>query len=107
MIEIETKIVKNCEISVPGSKSYTHRFLVASALSDGVCFIDNALKSEDTIITINALRQMGVRIEEDDNRYIVHGGNGKFKQTAESVYVGNSGTSMRFMTALASLGQGR
>ncbi|MBT8358151.1 MAG: 3-phosphoshikimate 1-carboxyvinyltransferase [Desulfobacterales bacterium] len=107
MIEIETKIVKNCEISVPGSKSYTHRFLVASALSDGVCFIDNALKSEDTMITINALRQMGVRIEEDDNRYIVHGGNGKFKQTAKSVYVGNSGTSMRFMTALASLGQGR
>ncbi|MCP4373687.1 MAG: 3-phosphoshikimate 1-carboxyvinyltransferase, partial [Deltaproteobacteria bacterium] len=48
MIKIKTKKIKNCEISVPGSKSYTHRILIASAMSDGICSIDNALKSEDT-----------------------------------------------------------
>jgi 3-phosphoshikimate 1-carboxyvinyltransferase len=107
MIEIETKKIKNCEISVPGSKSYTHRILIASALSDGICSIDNALKSEDTFITISALQQMGIKILADDNRFIIHGANGEFKHIKEPVFLGNSGTSMRFMTALASLGKGR
>jgi 3-phosphoshikimate 1-carboxyvinyltransferase len=107
MIEIQTKIMKNCEISVPGSKSYTHRFLVAAALSDGVCRIENVLKSEDTIITINALRQLGIKIEEEDHHYIVHGGNGKLERTNVPVFIGNSGTSMRILTALAALGRGR
>jgi len=107
MIEIETKKIKNCEISVPGSKSYTHRILIASALSDGICSINNALKSEDTLITINALQQMGIKIEADGNRFIIHGANGDFKHTKEPVYLGNSGTSMRLLTAIASLGKGR
>ena len=107
MIEIETKKIKNCEISVPGSKSYTHRILIASALSDGICHIDNALKSEDTLITVSALQQMGIKIDPLDNRFIVHGANGEFKHTKEPIFLGNSGTSMRLMTALASLGKGR
>jgi len=107
MIEIETKKIKNCEISVPGSKSYTHRILIASALSDGICRIDNALKSEDTLITVSALQQMGITIEADDNRLIVHGANGIFKKTTKTVFLGNSGTSMRLLTALAPLGKGR
>jgi len=107
MIEIETKKIKNCEISVPGSKSYTHRILIASALSDGICRIDDALKSEDTLITVSALQQMGIKIDPLDNRFIVHGANGEFKHTKEPVFLGNSGTSMRLMTALASLGKGR
>jgi len=107
MIEIKPQRIKNCEISVPGSKSYTHRFLVAAALSNGICRIDNALKSEDTLITVNALQQMGIKIDPDDNRFIVHGTNGEFKHTKEPVFLCNSGTSMRFLTALASLGKGR
>ena len=107
MIKIVTKKIKNCEISVPGSKSYTHRILIASAMSDGTCSIANPLKSEDTIITINALQQMGIKIESDDNRFIVHGTNGKIRQTTEPVFLGNSGTSMRLLTALASLGKSR
>jgi len=105
MIEIRSAKIKNCEISVPGSKSYTHRILTASALSDGICSIDNALKSEDTIITINALKQMGIKIQEDGNRLIVQGRNGKITQTTDPVLLGNSGTSMRLLTALASLGE--
>jgi len=107
MIEIRPAKIKNCEISVPGSKSFTHRFLVASALSDGICRIDNALKSEDTLITISALQQMGIKIDPDDNRFIVCGANGEFKHTKEPVFLGNSGTSMRLLTAIASLGKGK
>jgi 3-phosphoshikimate 1-carboxyvinyltransferase len=107
MIEIRPAKIKNCEISVPGSKSYTHRILIASALSDGICRIDNALKSEDTLITITALQQMGIKIDVDDSLIIIQGANGEFKHTKNQVYLGNSGTSMRFITALSSLGKGR
>ncbi len=87
MIEIKPQKIANCEISVPGSKSYTHRILIASALSDGICSIDNALKSEDTLITISALQQMGIKIEADDNRFIIHGANGEFQHTKEPISV--------------------
>ena len=106
MIEIKSqKIKKSVEIAVPGSKSYTHRILIAAALSDGICVIKNCLKSEDTLLTMNALKQMGIKIDERDNIFIVHGSKGELKPCSEPVFLGNSGTSMRFLTAVASLGK--
>lgn len=80
--------------------------LVAAALSDGACAIQNGLKSEDTLFTISALRQMGIRIEVKSNRFIVHGALGKFMPCSSPLFLGNSGTSIRFLTAVASLGKG-
>ncbi len=108
MIEIKSQQVKpRCTVAVPGSKSYTHRILIASALSDGMCRIENALICEDTLLTIDALRQMGIRInEESDNTLLVHGSSGALHPKRERIYLGNSGTSMRLLTAVAALGQG-
>ena len=107
MIEIKSqKIKKSVEITVPGSKSYTHRILIAAALSDGVCTIENCLKSEDTLFTMSALRQFGVRIDDCDDRIVVHGINGILKPCSDPVYLGNSGTSMRLLTGVAALGDG-
>jgi len=107
MIEIKSqKIKKSVEIAVPGSKSYTHRILIAAALSDGVCTIENCLKSEDTLFTMSALRQFGVRIDDCDDRIVVHGINGILKSCSDPVYLGNSGTSMRLLTGVAALGDG-
>ncbi len=106
MIEIKSQKIKGGEVTVPGSKSYTHRILVASALSDGICTIHNGLKSEDTLLTLSALKQMGIKIDVCDDRFIVHGKKGEFKPCDEPIYLGNSGTSMRFLTAVASLGKG-
>ena len=107
MIEIKPhKIKTHCEIVVPGSKSLTHRILIASALSEGVCSIENALLSEDTVLTMKALRQMGIRIEENtDNRLVVYGNAGKLNPSREPIYLGNSGTSIRLLTAVAALGK--
>ena len=79
MIEIKPYRIKPyVEVGVPGSKSYTHRILIASALSDGVCRIGNALVAEDTRLTMQALEQMGIRIEDaPDNRIIVQGSRGQ------------------------------
>jgi 3-phosphoshikimate 1-carboxyvinyltransferase len=105
MIEIKPQKIYNNEVTVPGSKSYTHRILIAAALSNGICTIHNGLKSEDTLLTLGALKQMGIRIDIND-RFVVHGMKGAFKPCVDPVYLGNSGTSMRLLTAVASLGQG-
>jgi len=106
MIEIKPQKINNCEVTVPGSKSYTHRILIAAALSDGICNIYNGLESEDTLLTLGALQQMGIPIDIKNDRFVVHGTKGAFKPCMDPVYLGNSGTSMRLLTAVASLGQG-
>ena len=105
MIEIKAQKIKDGDVSVPGSKSYTHRTLIAAALSDGKCRINNILRSDDTIYTIGALRQMGILMDEQGNDVVVHGTSGALKPCNEPVYLGNSGTSMRLLTGVAALGK--
>ncbi|HDL07482.1 MAG TPA: 3-phosphoshikimate 1-carboxyvinyltransferase [Desulfobacteraceae bacterium] len=106
MIKLIPQKVINSDVIVPGSKSYTHRILIAAALSDGICSIQNSLKSEDTLLTLNALRPLGVKIDENSDRLIVHGSRGVLKSVSDPVFLGNSGTSMRLLTAVASIGDG-
>ena len=106
MIQIKPTKTVNSIITIPGSKSYTHRLLIASALSDGVCRVSGALKSEDTLLTLGALRQMGVRVESENGDDIIHGMSGKLKPSDAPIYLANSGTSMRLLTAVAALGEG-
>ena len=92
---------------MPGSKSYTHRVLIASALSDGPCRIENPLISEDTLLTLAALRQLGVQIEENaGNCLLVNGCRGALRPHTDRIFLGNSGTSMRLLTAVAALSEG-
>ena len=48
-------------VAVPGSKSCTHRTLIAAALSNGPCQVFNPLDSDDTRLTRQALEQMNRR----------------------------------------------
>ncbi len=109
MIEIKSHHIKpRCAVSVPGSKSYTHRILIASALSDGECRIQKPLLSEDTLLTLRALRQMGIHIDDtSQDQIIVYGNRGSIKPGADRIFLGNSGTSMRLLTAVAALGRGK
>ncbi|MBT3311858.1 MAG: 3-phosphoshikimate 1-carboxyvinyltransferase [Desulfobacterales bacterium] len=106
MIQIKTENIKDCEVIVPGSKSYSHRLLIAAALSDGMCKIQNCLKSEDTLLTLDALKQLGVKIDMKNNELVVHGTGGRLGSTDSPVYLANSGTSMRLLTGVVTLGEG-
>ena len=107
MISIQTRPLKpKARIQVPGSKSYTHRTLIAAALSDGACRVENPLRSEDTLLTLSALRQMGIRAEEAQDHIVVHGQSGRFQALEQPIDFGNSGTSMRLFGGLAVLGKG-
>lgn len=93
-------------LTLPGSKSYTHRALVAAALADGESLLSNALKAEDTELTAQTLAQLGAAIDWQGATIRVRGTGGRWRPVAEPIYLGNSGTSMRFFTALVALGQG-
>jgi 3-phosphoshikimate 1-carboxyvinyltransferase len=104
---IDTRPVdNNVTIQVPGSKSYTHRTLIAAALSDGPCTVRNPLRSQDTLLTLAALEQMGIEIDDRPKHFIVYGGRGKFQPVPEAIDFCNSGTSMRLFGGLAILGRG-
>jgi 3-phosphoshikimate 1-carboxyvinyltransferase len=106
---IEIKPLSHChgEVTIPGSKSYTHRALIISALAEGESVLQNALQSEDTEYTARALRTFGIEVIEEKDSLRVRGTGGRLKEGDAEIYVGNSGTSMRFLTALAALRRGR
>ena len=106
MFVIASHPVHDCTITVPGSKSYTHRVLISAALSDGRSHIVNALRSEDTELTMGALRQMGISIADQTDVLTIDGLKGRFRATDKPVYLGNSGTSMRLLISIAALGSG-
>jgi 3-phosphoshikimate 1-carboxyvinyltransferase len=105
---IEVKPLSHCDgvVTIPGSKSYTHRALILSSLADGESVLINALRCEDTERTVEALNKFGVPVSWESNHIRVLGGGGKFKASDDKIDVGNSGASMRFLTALAALKKG-
>ncbi|OGP47537.1 MAG: 3-phosphoshikimate 1-carboxyvinyltransferase [Deltaproteobacteria bacterium RBG_13_51_10] len=107
MIEIKPLNHFDAVVAIPGSKSYTHRALIASALAEGESVLFNALRSEDTEYTAQGLEKLGIKIAWEGDSILVQGKGGVLKAGGEKIYVGDSGTSMRFLTALAALKNGR
>jgi 3-phosphoshikimate 1-carboxyvinyltransferase len=100
-------------VRVPGSKSITNRALVLAALTSQAapCTLRGALRSEDTEVMVNALRVLGFRVLtvwEDSAVFVSRGpGYSLIPANSADLFVANSGTSMRFLTAMVSLGHGR
>ena len=92
-------------LSLPGSKSITNRALIISALCEGAVTLDGALFSRDTLIMIEALRQLGFDISTDEEAAIIKikGQAGSIPNKTASIDVGNAGTAARFITALLAL----
>jgi 3-phosphoshikimate 1-carboxyvinyltransferase len=107
MREIKPLQPTQAVVAVPGSKSYTHRVLIAAALSDGRCVIENALESEDTDLTRETLKKWGVAMASEGGALVVSGCRGELSAWQRPVFLGNSGTSMRLLTAVAALVPGK
>ncbi len=95
-------------IRPPGSKSITNRALVCAALARGDSTLTGALDSEDTRVMIASLKQLGIQVEvQDEGRtLVVQGRSGRIPATTAELFVGNSGTTIRFLTPLVALGHG-
>lgn len=89
------------EVSVPGDKSITHRAIMLASLSKGKTVISKPLLGEDCVSTINIFRKLGVQIStEEDNVIVDSPGYEQFREPAEVLYTGNSGTTTRLLCGL-------
>jgi len=105
-MDVDLERVENVDLcfSAPPSKSYTHRALIIAALGSGVSSIEVVLSSDDIGVTCRLLRSLGVSVEENDGEILIVGCNGKFPCTGEVILdCGDSGTSLRLITSVASL----
>src|SRR6184192_4359507 len=89
------------EITVPGDKSISHRAAIIAALSNGICRLNGFLMGDDCLRTVNALRSLGIRIDEPEpNAIIVHGKKRVLNPPTDEINCGNSATTMRLMAGL-------
>ncbi len=98
----------NGNVRVPGSKSITNRALILAALADGISHLEGALFSDDTLYMSESLRSLGIAVEADASAesFEVEGRGGRIPAGTAQLFVGNSGTASRFLTALCALGSG-
>lgn len=90
-------------VQMPGSKSISNRILLLAALAQGQTKITNLLDSDDVRLMLKALQDLGVSIElsKDKTSCIVQGCAGQLPcRDGLSLFLGNSGTTMRFLTAV-------
>ena len=107
-IEIRPTGPLRASVRPPGSKSITNRALVCAALAEGRSTLTGTLDSEDTRVMIEALRQLSIAVRHDPATAVVEvaGCGGQLPVDQANLYVANSGTTVRFLTALLTLGHG-
>jgi 3-phosphoshikimate 1-carboxyvinyltransferase len=89
------------EITVPGDKSISHRAVIIAALSNGVCTLRGFLPSEDCMHTVNAMRSLGIKIEQPEpTTLLIHGKKRVLTAPDKEINCGNSGTTMRLLAGL-------
>ena len=108
MKEIKPLSHLDAAVTVPGSKSITHRAIIAASLARGDSLIRNFLECEDTLYTINVLQELGVNILIQGETLKVSGTGGKLQPalTRKEISLGNSGTSLRLLLSVLALAQG-
>jgi len=89
------------KVKAPGSKAYTHRALLASLLSEGESIIEGALQCDDTQRTLDGIQRLGARVVVKKTRTISRG-IGRPTSTNRPIDCGESGATLRFLTAIAS-----
>ncbi|MEZ5303764.1 MAG: 3-phosphoshikimate 1-carboxyvinyltransferase [Verrucomicrobiales bacterium] len=110
MPEIKVKRAKPiaAEIRVPGDRSLSHRAAIVAALSNGTCLLQNFLLSRETERTVEALRSLGIRLEEVPSdpdspvpdAMLVGGKRGKFEAPTNPIKCGDSAPTLRLLTGL-------
>lgn len=91
------------EIRIPGDKSISHRSVMCGAIAKGITEIDGFLQGADCLSTISCFRKMGVSIENQGKRVIVHGNGVRgLKQPDGVLDCQNSGTTTRLISGILS-----
>ncbi len=90
-------------LQAPPSKSAAHRAIICAAMAQGVSKIENIDFSADVEATLQAVCQLGAKIERGKSAITVHGCGGHFATVTHPVYCGECGSTLRFLIPLFSL----
>lgn len=89
------------EVTVPGDKSISHRTIMLGSIAKGDTEVEGFLQGADCLSSIACFEKMGVNIENENGKVIVHGRGLHGLKKPESVLdVGNSGTTTRLMSGI-------
>ena len=96
------------QIRPPGSKSITNRALICAALARGTSTLTGVLDSDDTRVMLDSLSRLGFQVKHDAGKKValIEGQGGAIPNAIASLEIGNSGTSVRFLTAMLGLAGG-
>jgi len=108
MKEIRSRSPVRAAVLIPGSKSVSHRALITAGLALGESLLEAFLSCEDTLYTLNALREMGIGISMEGENISISGLGGKFSPSTgrKEIFLGNSGTSFRLLLSTVALARG-
>ena len=89
---------------IASDKSISHRSVMFAMLADGVSEIENFLRAEDTMNSLEIVKNLGAEVEDDGNiiKIVSHG----IKEPFEILDCGNSGTGIRLFCGLLSSANG-
>jgi 3-phosphoshikimate 1-carboxyvinyltransferase len=99
----------DAEVKLPGSKSYTNRYIAIAALSGAEVVIENALLSDDTRHFAAAVAEFGhVRslIDEAASTIRITPTGAPMRAPARPIYLAGAGTPLRFLISMAALADG-
>jgi 3-phosphoshikimate 1-carboxyvinyltransferase len=95
-------------IDIPASKSHTIRGLLMATLADGQSTLYHPLRSADTLNCVDACRALGAQITMDsDDEWHVTGTAGRPTAAADTIDIGNSGTTLYLAMGIAALAAGQ
>lgn len=101
-VQIENKSL-NGTITVPGDKSISHRSIMFGSIAEGTTTVTGFLTGEDCLRTIEAFKQMGVKIEQNGTDVTIESkGIDAWEEPQDILYMGNSGTTTRLLLGLLS-----
>lgn len=104
-MRVEPAATLDGHFAVPGDKSVSHRALLLGAIADGTTVIRGFGRSADTESTLNAVRALGVQVDEDGDELIVYGVGLRGLQSA-TIDCGNAGTLARLIVGILAFQHG-
>lgn len=101
-IEIKPCVLSG-SVEIPPSKSYSHRAIIAGALSNKnrKSKIENIIFSEDIETTIQIMENFGAVIKKNEKSVEIFGNNGNITIQNKYVQCNESGSSIRFLMPLS------
>ncbi len=89
------------ELAVPGDKSISHRAVMFGSLALGTTEITNFLQGADCLSTIDCFRRLGIEINNEPDKIIIHGkGLDGLSAPSSILDAGNSGTTTRLISGI-------